>query len=110
MISYNGLLLSISLIAIKKMGKVNAVAIQYFFNSFLYVFSSAELSASIGTKSIPQIGHEPASSFTTSGCMGQVHCSEWVDDKFCSSTKSIPQTGQSPGLLYVLSPSQCMGQ
>ena len=92
------------------MGNVNATAIQNFLDSFLYVFSSAELSASIGTKSIPQIGQSPASSFTTSGCIGHVHCSEFVIDKFCSSTKSIPQTGQSPGLLYVFSPSQCIGQ
>ncbi len=82
-----------------KIGIVKATAIQNIFNSLLYVFSSAELSASIGTKSIPQIGQAPGSSLTISGCIGQVHCSAVVADKLTSSTKSIPHTGQSPDLL-----------
>src|SRR5690606_11729454 len=97
-ISYNGLLGTISLMAIKKMGNVNAVAIHNFFESALKVLSSAERSGAFGTKSIPQMGQEPASCFIISGCIGQVYCSDDRDDRFCSSTKSIPQTGQSPGL------------
>src|SRR5690606_35405272 len=98
----------ISDMAIKKMGMVKMVAIMNFFNSFLYVFTSALSSTSFGTRSIPQIGQLPGSFFSISGCIGHVK-TVFLTAEGCS-TKSIPHTGQSPGLLYVLSPSQCMGQ
>src|SRR5690606_26962015 len=93
----NGLEGIISDMAIMKIGSVNATAIQNLLRSFLYVFSSSEISGSTRTKSIPQMGQDPGSSETTSGCIGQVY---WVavGRTEASLTRSIPQTGQSPGL------------
>ena len=83
--------------AIIKTGTVHITAIFILCTKSLYILFSSESVGSIGTKSIPQMGHEPGPSLITSGCIGQVYfILTGVNSGIFS--KFIPQTGQLPGL------------
>ena len=83
--------------AIMKIGTVKSSAIFIFRIKSLYALFPSLSVGSIGTKSIPQIGHEPGPSCTISGCIGQVYF-VFAAIKSGAFTKSIPQMGQSPAL------------
>jgi hypothetical protein len=51
-----------------------------------------------GSSAMPQMGHEPGSERTISGCMGQVY-SVRVGATGTSGSSAMPQEGQGPGLL-----------
>src|SRR5579864_5398673 len=61
-------------------------------------FSSAAAVTVRGSSAMPQIGHEPGSERTISGCIGHVY-SVRVDAAGSSGSSAIPQDGQAPGLL-----------
>ena len=49
-----------------------------------------------GSRAIPQIGHEPGSPRTISGCIGQVH-SVLVTGAADTGSRAMPHLGQAPG-------------
>ena len=49
-----------------------------------------------GSRAMPQIGHEPGSSRTISGCIGQVH-SVLVTGEKSTGSSAIPHFGHAPG-------------
>ena len=64
--------------------------------------SSGFLSSSVthaGSSAIPQIGQDPGSSRTISGCIGQVH-SVFVTGAAMTGSSAIPHFGQAPGPLW----------
>ena len=74
--------------------------------------SSSGLSSSsrltvIGSRCMPHFGHEPGSSRTISGCIGQVY---WVlvASEGVSGSSAMPHLGQAPGSGWRT--SGCMGQ
>src|SRR5699024_12430648 len=95
--------------ATTKIGRVKPADHQNLCNNFLYFFSSADRSGSLGTKSIPQIGQSPGSSLIISGCIGEVYC-VFPDAEPASSTKAIPPTRQSPAWATHLATSSALWQ
>lgn len=59
-------------------------------------FSSTAAVTVRGSSAIPQIGHEPGSERTISGCIGQVY-SVRVLATGTSGSSAIPHDGQAPG-------------
>ena len=60
-----------------------------------------------GSKAIPQMGQEPGSERTTSGCMGQTY-SVLTAGATSTGSSAIPHIGHGPG--FSLRTSGCMGQ
>src|SRR6266567_7414700 len=60
-------------------------------------FSSTAAVTVRGSRAMPQMGHDPGSERTISGCMGQVY-SVRVDAMGTSGSSAMPQEGQAPGL------------
>ena len=58
--------------------------------------SSAAAATVRGSSAMPQMGHEPGSGRTISGCMGQVYSVRGADTN--SGSRAMPQEGQAPGL------------
>jgi hypothetical protein len=48
---------------------------------------------------MPQIGHEPGSSRTISGCIGQTYSVLTDGTEGAAGSKAMPHFGQAPGLL-----------
>ena len=70
--------------------------------------SSVSPRAVRGSSAIPQIGHEPGSSRTISGCIGQVHSVRAAGAGGVTGSSPIPHVGQLPGPVWRT--SGCMGQ
>ncbi len=62
-------------------------------------FSSCTAVTVRGSRTIPQMGHEPGPGRTISGCMGQVY-SVRVEAMGTSGSRAMPQEGQAPGLVW----------
>ena len=60
-------------------------------------FSSCTAVTVRGSRAMPQMGHDPGSGRTISGCMGQVY-SVRVEARGTSGSSAMPQEGQAPGL------------
>ena len=60
--------------------------------------SSATAVTARGSRAMPQMGHDPGSGRTTSGCMGHVY-SMRVAATGISGSNAIPHDGHGPGLL-----------
>ena len=52
----------------------------------------------LGSKAMPQIGHEPGSSRTISGCIGQTYSVRVAGAASVSGSRAMPHFGQAPGL------------
>ena len=61
-------------------------------------FSSAAVATLRGSSAMPQMGHDPGSPRTISGCIGQVY-SVRVGASGSSGSRAMPQEGHAPGLL-----------
>src|SRR5271157_6025565 len=59
-------------------------------------FSSPAAVTVRGSRAMPQIGQEPGSERTISGCIGQVY-SVRAEATGVSASRAIPQDGQGPG-------------
>lgn len=70
-------------------------------------FSSEDAATVRGSSAMPQMGHEPGSGRTISGCMGQVYSAR-LEDAGTSGSSAIPQEGQAPG--FFSRTSEHMGQ
>jgi hypothetical protein len=84
--------------AISRIGMVNAVEIQ----SRLVMLTSSGFFSSfavtvLGSRAIPQIGHEPGVSLTISGCMEHVYSVFVAGAEATTGSSAIPHLGQSPG-------------
>src|SRR5437879_10954222 len=71
-------------------------------------FFSSSAEATLGSSAMPQIGQDPGSGRTISGCIGQTY-SVFVDRAAgTAGSNAIPHLGQAPGLFWRT--SACMGQ
>src|SRR5688572_8737835 len=52
----------------------------------------------LGSRAIPQIGQDPGSSRTISGCMGQTYSVRVAGAAIVSGSNAIPHLGHAPGL------------
>src|SRR5712692_5585446 len=86
-------------IARKKIGAVSAKQIQ---NRRVMSISSGFASSSrvtvLGSSAIPQIGQEPGSWRTISGCMGQTYSVFIEGAEGAAGSRAMPHLGQAPGL------------
>src|SRR6266566_6641555 len=60
-------------------------------------FFSSSVATILGSRAIPQIGHDPGSSRTISGCMGHVYSVFVAGGAPTTGSSAIPHFGQSPG-------------
>src|ERR671924_1259835 len=85
-------------IARKKIGAVSATEIQ---NRRVISTSSGLASSSkvtvLGSSAMPQIGHEPGSWRTISGCMGQTYSVLTDGAAGAADSKAMPHFGHAPG-------------
>src|SRR6202046_606124 len=59
----------------------------------------------LGSRVMPQMGHEPGAGRTICGCMGQVY-SVRVEATGTSGSRAMPQEGQAAGL-FLWAPGDC---
>ncbi len=90
---------NISDIARMKRGKDSAALIQ----KRRVISTSSGLGASsrvavLGSSAMPQIGQEPGSSRTISGCIGQTYSIRVAGAAIVSGSSAMPHLGQAPGL------------
>jgi len=89
---------AISDIAISRRGTVSAEQIQNrLFISRSSGFFSSSVVTVLGSSAIPQMGHEPGSPLTISGCMGHVYSVFVAGLAARTGSRAIPHLGQSPG-------------
>src|SRR6266851_1814493 len=60
-------------------------------------FFSSSATTVLGSRAIPQIGHEPGLSRTICGCMGHVYSVFVVGAAARTGSRAMPHFGQSPG-------------
>ena len=60
-------------------------------------FSSSDALTVRGSRAMPQIGHEPGSERTISGCIGQVYSIRAAEGLGTDGSRAMPHFGQAPG-------------
>ncbi len=90
---------TISDIATMNSGRESTALIQNrrFISTSSGLGSSSRLTV-LGSKAIPQIGHDPGSSRTISGCIGQTYSIFAAGVAGVSGSSAMPHFGQAPGL------------
>src|SRR5260370_5079000 len=92
--------------AASKIGAVSATLTQnrrVMLASSGFCSSSAEITR--GSRAIPQIGHDPGSARTISGCIGQTYSVLVLGKAGKAGSSAIPHFGHAPGLFWCTSGS-----